>query len=84
MSEDEVTSIDDFDVVQGVSRDDYVMVTNPDSGFASLDDLKAATKKVTYGTTGVGTGSPALLRSADRQRRRRQARPCRSTAALRR
>jgi len=57
VSEDEVTSIDDFDVVQGVSRDDYVMVTNPDSGFASLDDLKKATKKVTYGTTGVGTGS---------------------------
>ena len=57
VSEDEVTSIDDFDVVQGVSRDDYVMVTNPDSGFASLDDLKEATKKVTYGTTGVGTGS---------------------------
>ena len=26
VSEDEVTSIDDFDVVQGVSRDDYVLV----------------------------------------------------------
>ena len=57
VSEDEVTSIDDFEVVQGVSRDDYVMVTNPDSGIASLEDLEAATKKVTYGTTGVGTGS---------------------------
>ena len=57
VSEDEVTSIEDFDVVYGVSRDDYVMVTNPDSGYASVEDLEGATGKVTYGTTGVGTGS---------------------------
>ena len=57
VAEDEVTNIDDFDVVQGVSRDDYVMVANPDGAVASLDDLKAAQGKVTYGTTGVGTGS---------------------------
>ena len=66
VSEDEVTSIDDFEVLQGVSRDDYVMVTNPDSGIADLEDLKAATDTVTYGTTGVGTGSqlPARCSSA--------------------
>ena len=57
VSEDEVTDLDDFDVVQGVSRDDYVMVTGPKSGFKTLDDIKAAKKKVTYGTTGVGTGA---------------------------
>jgi tripartite-type tricarboxylate transporter receptor subunit TctC len=57
VSEDEATSIDDFDVVQGVSRDDYVMVTNPDGAYADLDAVKSASKKVTYGTTGVGTGS---------------------------
>jgi tripartite-type tricarboxylate transporter receptor subunit TctC len=57
VAEDEVTSIDDFEIVQGVSRDDYVMVTNPDGGYASVEDLESATKKVTYGTTGVGTGS---------------------------
>ena len=57
VAEDEVTSIDDFDVIQGVSRDDYVMVTNPDSGIKTVEDLEAATDKVTYGTTGVGTGS---------------------------
>ena len=57
VAEDEVTNIDDFDVIQGVSRDDYVMVTNPDSGIASVDDLKAASGKVTFGTSGVGTGS---------------------------
>jgi tripartite-type tricarboxylate transporter receptor subunit TctC len=64
--ESEVTKIDDFDVVQGVSRDDYVMVTNPKSGYSSIADLKAATKTVTYGTSGVGTGaqlSCALLYS---------------------
>ncbi|GGR72714.1 tripartite-type tricarboxylate transporter receptor subunit TctC [Nocardioides luteus] len=57
VSEDEVTDLGDFDVVQGVSRDDYVMVTGPKSGFTSLDDIKSAKKKVTYGTTGVGTGA---------------------------
>jgi tripartite-type tricarboxylate transporter receptor subunit TctC len=55
--EDQVTSIDDFDVVGGVSRDDYVLVTNSDNGWKSIDDLKAAGKKLTYGTTGVGTGA---------------------------
>jgi tripartite-type tricarboxylate transporter receptor subunit TctC len=64
VSPDEVTNIDDFDVVQGVSRDDYVLVTNPASGFRTLDDLKNANRVVRYGTTGVGTGaqlSAALL-----------------------
>lgn len=69
VSDDEATSIDDFDVLYGVSRDDYVMVTNPSGKYASLDDIKAATDKVTYGTTGVGTGSQLscalLLGSAD-------------------
>lgn len=57
VAEDEVTNIDDFDVVGGVSRDDYVLVANADSGWTSIDDVKKAGKKVTYGTTGVGTGS---------------------------
>jgi putative tricarboxylic transport membrane protein len=57
VSEDEATSLDDFDVVEGVSRDDYVLVTNPKSGFKTLDDVKKATKKITYGTSGVGTGA---------------------------
>lgn len=61
---DEVTNIDDFDIVQGVSRDDYVLVTSPASGLRSLDDLRKAGKVIRYGTTGVGTGaqlSAALL-----------------------
>lgn len=61
---DEVTNIDDFNVVQGVSRDDYVLVTAPASGYRTLDDIKNANRVVRYGTTGVGTGaqlSAALL-----------------------
>jgi tripartite-type tricarboxylate transporter receptor subunit TctC len=64
VSPDEVTKIDSFDIVGGVSRDDYVLVTNPASGYRTLDDLKRATRVVRYGTTGVGTGaqlSAALL-----------------------
>jgi tripartite-type tricarboxylate transporter receptor subunit TctC len=57
VAEGEVTNIDDFDVVGGVSRDDYLLVTNADNGWATIDDLSGAGKKVTYGTTGVGTGS---------------------------
>src|SRR5688572_1882549 len=40
VSPDEVTKIDDFDVVYGVSRDDYVLVTNPASGFKTLADIE--------------------------------------------
>jgi len=57
VAEDEVTNLDDFDVLEGVSRDDYVLVTNPESGYKSLDDIKKAKGKVTYGTSGVGTGA---------------------------
>lgn len=65
----EVTDISDFDVVYGISRDDYVLVTNPASGYKTTTDLEAATKPVRYGTTGVGTGAQLaaalLFKSAD-------------------
>ncbi|MBS2936273.1 tripartite tricarboxylate transporter substrate binding protein [Nocardioides sp. J2M5] len=57
VADDEVTSIDDFDVVGGVSRDDYVLVTNSRNGWTSIDDLKSEGGRITYGTTGVGTGA---------------------------
>ena len=57
VAEDEVTSIDDFDVVGGVSRDDYVLVTNTKNGWSGIEDLKAEDRRITYGTTGVGTGA---------------------------
>lgn len=64
VSPDEVTDIDDFDVVYGISRDDYVLVTSPASGFKTIEDMRNADRTVRYGTTGVGTGaqlSAALL-----------------------
>ena len=64
VSPDEATKIDDFEIVQGVSRDDYVLVTNPASGYRTLEDVKNAQRAVRYATTGVGTGaqlSAALL-----------------------
>jgi tripartite-type tricarboxylate transporter receptor subunit TctC len=57
VDEQEVTSIDDFEVVQGVSRDDYVLVASKGSGFTSVKDFAGAGRKITYGTTGVGTGA---------------------------
>ena len=57
VSEDEATSIDDFEVVGGVSRDDYVLVANAKGDYTSLDDVKKATETLKYGTSGVGTGS---------------------------
>ncbi|QIK74783.1 Bug family tripartite tricarboxylate transporter substrate binding protein [Nocardioides piscis] len=57
VGEDEVTNIEDFDVVQGVSRDDYVLVASKGSGFTAVDDFANADGKITYGTTGVGTGA---------------------------
>lgn len=64
VSPEEVTDIDDFDVVYGISRDDYVLVTSPASGFKTIQDMQNANRTVRYGTTGVGTGaqlSAALL-----------------------
>jgi tripartite-type tricarboxylate transporter receptor subunit TctC len=54
---DEVTNIDDFEVIQGVSRDDYVLVASKGSGFTSIEDFANADGTITYGTTGVGTGA---------------------------
>lgn len=54
---DQVPSLDDLDVLKGLSQDDYVLVASAESGFTSLDDVKAASGELTMGTTGVGTGS---------------------------
>jgi tripartite-type tricarboxylate transporter receptor subunit TctC len=49
--------IADYEIVTGISLDDYVLVTAPDSGFSTVEDLAAAGRPITFGTTGVGTGS---------------------------
>jgi tripartite-type tricarboxylate transporter receptor subunit TctC len=53
--EDEAVDIADYEIVTGVSQDDYVLVSAPSSGMRTIDDLKG--RSVKYGTTGVGTGS---------------------------
>src|SRR5688500_3971469 len=55
--EGEAPDIADYEIVTGISQDDYVLVTAPDSGFATVEDLAAAGRPITFGTTGVGTGS---------------------------
>jgi tripartite-type tricarboxylate transporter receptor subunit TctC len=49
--------IGDYEIVTGVSQDDYVLVTAPSSGLKTVADIKALGRTVKYGTTGVGTGS---------------------------
>lgn len=66
---DEAVNIDDFDVIAGLSQDDYVMVASAASGFKTLKDVTGAGRNVTFGTTGVGTGSQlaqtVLFKQAD-------------------
>ena len=54
---DQAVDITKYDVVTGVSQDDYVLVTNPSTKFRTVADIVAAKRPIKYGTTGVGTGS---------------------------
>ena len=42
VAEGEAPDIADYEIVTGISLDDYVLVTAPDSGFTSVEDLAAA------------------------------------------
>ncbi|CCG02598.1 tripartite tricarboxylate transporter substrate binding protein [Blastococcus saxobsidens] len=57
LATEDAPDIADYDIVTGLSLDDYVLVTSPDSGFQTVEDLAAAGRPITFGTTGVGTGS---------------------------
>jgi tripartite-type tricarboxylate transporter receptor subunit TctC len=57
VGEGEAPDIADYEIVTGISQDDYVLVTAPGSGFSTVEDLAAAGRPITFGTTGVGTGS---------------------------
>ncbi|MGY2128217.1 Bug family tripartite tricarboxylate transporter substrate binding protein [Blastococcus sp. SYSU DS0617] len=57
VGEGEAPDIADYEIVTGISLDDYVLVTAPSSGFTTVEDLAAAGRPITFGTTGVGTGS---------------------------
>jgi tripartite-type tricarboxylate transporter receptor subunit TctC len=53
----EAIDIAGYEIITGISQDDYVLVTAPSSGMSTVEDLKKAGRPITYGTTGVGTGS---------------------------
>ncbi|MGF4043999.1 Bug family tripartite tricarboxylate transporter substrate binding protein [Paenarthrobacter nitroguajacolicus] len=57
VSADEAVNIDDLDIIAGLSQDDYVLVASTQSGFKAFKDVADAGRNVTFGTTGVGTGS---------------------------
>lgn len=57
VSASEAVNVDDLDIIAGLSQDDYVLVASPGSGFKSFKDVTGAGRNITFGTTGVGTGS---------------------------
>jgi len=57
VGEDEAVSLDDYEIVTGISQDDYVLVASTQSGFKSVKDIVDAKRSIKYATTGVGTGS---------------------------
>lgn len=57
VSEDEVVTWDEVDVVMSLVQNDYVLIANADNDIESLDDMINYDGTITYGTTGVGTGS---------------------------
>lgn len=69
VSADEAVNIDDLDIITGLSQDDYVLVASAESGFKTFQDVTGAGRNVTFGTTGVGTGSQlaqtVLFKQAD-------------------
>ncbi|MFC9691840.1 tripartite tricarboxylate transporter substrate binding protein [Kribbella sp. NPDC056951] len=57
VSANEAVKLDDFDLIGGISQDDYVLLAPVASAAKSIDDLKKSGKNIKYGTTGVGTGA---------------------------
>lgn len=55
--EEEAVTLDDLDVLMGLSRDDYIMVANAETGYETVEDVAADSGSISYGTAGIGTGS---------------------------
>lgn len=54
---EEAVRLDDLDLLLGTTRDDYILVTTPDSPYNSVADLVDSGNRITYGTTGFGSGA---------------------------
>ncbi|MBG6184999.1 tripartite-type tricarboxylate transporter receptor subunit TctC [Arthrobacter sp. CAN_A214] len=57
VGEDEAVTLDDLEIITGISQDDYVLVANAESEYKTVEDIVAADKSFNFATTGVGTGS---------------------------
>ncbi|GAA1823267.1 tripartite tricarboxylate transporter substrate binding protein [Nesterenkonia flava] len=55
--ENEAVSWDEVDVVMSLVQNDYVLIAHADSEIETLEDMIDFDGTITYGTTGVGTGS---------------------------
>jgi tripartite-type tricarboxylate transporter receptor subunit TctC len=53
----DAVDIKNYEIITGVSQDDYVLIANPATGFKTLQDIINAKRPIKYATTGVGTGS---------------------------
>jgi tripartite-type tricarboxylate transporter receptor subunit TctC len=69
VGEDEAVDLEDLDIIGGLSRDDYVLITHVDTEYETVEDIVSADGEITYGTAGVGTASQlaqaALFAQAD-------------------
>jgi tripartite-type tricarboxylate transporter receptor subunit TctC len=54
---DQAVDINDYEVVTGISQDDFVLIANPQTGFTTVKDIVDAKRPIKFATTGVGTGS---------------------------
>jgi tripartite-type tricarboxylate transporter receptor subunit TctC len=54
---DQAVDINNYEVVTGISQDDFVLIANPKTGFKTVQDIVAAKRPIKFATTGVGTGS---------------------------
>jgi tripartite-type tricarboxylate transporter receptor subunit TctC len=54
---DQAVDINNYEVITGISQDDFVLVANPQTGFTTVKDIVDAKRPIKYATTGVGTGS---------------------------
>ena len=83
VGEDEAVYIDDFEVITGLSQDDYVLVASPESGFETSRTCRRAAGR---STTAPPASAPAASspRPCCSRRPRSTAPRCRSTPAPRR
>ncbi|MBB2947272.1 tripartite-type tricarboxylate transporter receptor subunit TctC [Actinoplanes lutulentus] len=54
---DQAVDINNYEVVTGISQDDFVLIAHPQTGFTTVKDIVDAKRPIKFATTGVGTGS---------------------------